>query len=132
MVTGKKIEPDKEDEQECSDEETDGIAQETVDDCLFEAPSEEPIPYSLDEEDCHFTDEDVAKIIANVVEVEAQRQVGQHIDANGGEQYRHSPFFQHPQHPILDEDGKDEGTEDEHNRLRFDGEPIPRYQCCCQ
>ena len=46
MVAGKNTEREEEDNRERSDKETDGIAQKTVDDCLFEAPSEEPIPYT--------------------------------------------------------------------------------------
>ena len=85
MVTGKKIEPDKEDKQECSDEETDGIAQEAVDGCLFEVSGEEPIPQGLDEEDHHFADEDATTTVVNEVEVEVQWHIGQHVDGNGGE-----------------------------------------------
>ena len=85
MVAGKNTEREEEDKREYSDEETDGIAQEAVDDCLFEAPSEEPVPYSLDEEDHHFADKDVDISAVNEVEVEVQRHVGQHIDGNGGE-----------------------------------------------
>ena len=85
MVAGKNTEREEEDKREYSNEETDGIAQETVDDCLFNAPSEEPVPYSFDKEDHHFTDKDVDISAVNEVEVEVQRHVGQHIDGNGGE-----------------------------------------------
>ena len=85
MVAGKNTECEEEDNREYSNEETDGIAQEAVDDSLFEAPSEEQIPYSLDEEDHHFTDKDVDISAVNEMEVEVQRHVGQHIDGNGGQ-----------------------------------------------
>ena len=72
---------------------------------MFEAPSKEPVPYGFDEEDHHFTNEETAIPSVNIIEVEVQRHVGQHIDGNGGQEHLLPSFQQKPQHTQLNENG---------------------------
>lgn len=104
--------------QKDADEETDGVAQETINDSLSYVASEAPVPYGFDQDDYRFSNKDVAHTVVDEQHIQVQRYVGQHIDSDGRDEHLLSPFQQEPQYPILDEDGGDERGEQLENQLR--------------